>query len=123
MFQTDPPSDPKKVLPTMYDLKIEKKSKKKLAACKFNLVGCIYQSSIKNENMHNKLVASNVYQKHVVDQMEELELCEELSDCELMMVVGGASVSGDTEELSTVVDDLQIGLSIPARITYRIEIE
>lgn len=42
--------------------------------------------------MHkNKIVASSVYQKNVVDHMEELELkiCEELSEEEMMMVRGG----------------------------------
>jgi Ca2+-binding EF-hand superfamily protein len=42
--------------------------------------------------MHkNKFVASSVYQKNVVDHMEELELelCEELSEEEMMMVRGG----------------------------------
>ena len=38
--------------------------------------------------MHNK---QSVYQKNVVDHMEELELelCEELSEEEMMMVRGG----------------------------------
>ncbi len=49
--------------------------------------------------MHIKFVASNVNQKNVVDHMEEtkklkeLELCEELSEEEMMMVTGGKTIT------------------------------
>jgi hypothetical protein len=49
--------------------------------------------------MHNKFVASNVYQKNLVNHMEgskklkELELCEELSEEEMMRVVGGKTIT------------------------------
>jgi hypothetical protein len=50
--------------------------------------------------MRNMLsVASSVYQKNVVDhkegtkELKELELCEELSEEEMMRVVGGKTIT------------------------------
>jgi hypothetical protein len=49
--------------------------------------------------MPNKFVAPSVYQKNVVDHMEgtkklkELELCEELSEEEMIGIVGGKTIT------------------------------